>query len=230
MMERLLVVDDEEDICEILQYNLESEGYKVDVAYSAEEALKKLMPDHRLILLDVMMDKMSGFQMANILRHEQHNNIPIIFLTAKNTENDILTGFNIGADDYISKPFSLKEVLARVKAVLKRNSSDTAEKQPSGRIEEGGLVIDTSASTVTLDGDTVDLTKKEYGILVLLAQNAGTFYARETILERVWEKDVYVLDRSVDVHVARLRKKLGRAGSLIVNKAGFGYCFKTESR
>lgn len=222
-MHRILIVDDEEDICEILQFNLMSEGYTVDVAYSAEEALQKLTSEHHLILLDVMMEKMSGYQMANILRNEQHNNIPIIFLTAKTTENDILTGFNLGADDYISKPFSLKEVLARVKAVLKRRAnSEPAEEI----ITLANLKINLTNAVITLNGNAIELTKKEFRILALLAQHPNRFFSREEILEIVWEKDVYVLDRSVDVHVARLRKKLGDAGALIVNKAGFGYCIK----
>lgn len=223
-MHRILVVDDEEDICEILQFNLESEGYSVTVAHSAEEALNILTPEHHLILLDVMMDKMSGYQMAHILRNDLHNNIPIIFLTAKTTENDILTGFNLGADDYISKPFSLKEVLARIKAVLKRH--EITDKPNTDIIIIDCLKIDNISSTIEINGNPIELTKKEYKILLLLAQHPNRFFGREEILEIVWERDVYVLDRSVDVHIARLRKKLGVAGNFIINKAGFGYCLK----
>lgn len=222
-MIKILVVDDEEDICEILQFNLKSEGYAVDVAYSAEEALQVLTPEHHLILLDVMMENMSGYQMADILRNERHNNTPIIFLTAKNTENDILTGFNLGADDYISKPFSLKEVLARVKAVLNRRTIPAKAKET---IIFGTLEINLENGTVMISGKAIELTKKEFQILVLLARYPNRFLSREEILEAVWERDTYVLDRSVDVHVARLRKKMGVAGEMIVNKTGFGYCIK----
>lgn len=222
-MVKILVVDDEEDICEILQFNLKSEGYAVDVAYSAEEALRVLTPEHHLILLDVMMENMSGYQMADILRNERHNNTPIIFLTAKNTENDILTGFNLGADDYISKPFSLKEVLARVKAVLNRRIIPEKAKET---IIFGTLEINLENGTVMISGKAIELTKKEFQILVLLARYPNRFLSREEILEAVWERDTYVLDRSVDVHVARLRKKMGVAGEMIVNKTGFGYCIK----
>lgn len=222
-MIKILVVDDEEDICEILQFNLKSEGYAVDVAYSAEEALQLLTPEHHLILLDVMMENMSGYQMADILRNERHNNTPIIFLTAKNTENDILTGFNLGADDYISKPFSLKEVLARVKAVLNRRTIPEKAKET---IIFGTLEINLENGTVMISGKAIELTKKEFQILVLLARYPNRFLSREEILEAVWERDTYVLDRSVDVHVARLRKKMGVAGEMIVNKTGFGYCIK----
>lgn len=180
-------------------------------------------PEHHLILLDVMMENMSGYQMADILRNERHNNTPIIFLTAKNTENDILTGFNLGADDYISKPFSLKEVLARVKAVLNRRTIPEKAKET---IIFGTLEINLENGTVMISGKAIELTKKEFQILVLLARYPNRFLSREEILEAVWERDTYVLDRSVDVHVARLRKKMGVAGEMIVNKTGFGYCIK----
>lgn len=224
-MKRILVVDDEKDLCEILQFNLESEGYQVDTANSAEEALKILSPQHSLILLDVMMEKMSGYQMANIVRHELHNEIPIIFLTAKNTENDILTGLNIGADDYISKPFSLKEVLARVKTVLKRTSSTPSQIEET-QISFSQIVLNLKSPTVMIDGQPITVTKKEYLILKLLIQSPNTYYTREEILDKVWQNEAYVLERSVDVHIARLRKKLGIYGSHLVSRAGFGYCIK----
>jgi two-component system alkaline phosphatase synthesis response regulator PhoP len=216
-MKRILVVDDEQDLREILQFNLESEGYAVDTAASAEKALKILSDKHDLILLDVMMDEMSGFQMANHVRNHLKKDIPIIFLTAKNTENDMLTGLNIGGDDYISKPFSLKEVLARIKVVLKRSIQAEV-------ITSDDLTVDLRSKTVILNGKNVLLTKKEFLILHMLIQYPNTFFAREQILERVW--DTLVLDRSVDVHIARLRKKLGNFGNRIVNRPGFGYCFE----
>lgn len=168
-MKRILVVDDEYDLCEILQFNLENEGYQVDTALSAEDALKKLRPDHSLMLLDVMMDGMSGYQLAKKLRNEMHNNIPIIFLTAKNSENDMLTGFSIGGDDYIAKPFSVKEVLARVKAVIRRVESLNTDVE-SDVINFDDLVLNKKHKSVTVKGETVNLTKKEYLILLILLE------------------------------------------------------------
>ena len=228
-MDKILVVDDEQDLCEILQFNLESEGYEVDTANSAEEALEMLGPQHCLILLDVMMDKMSGYQMMNILRKERGNDIPIIFLTAKSTENDMLTGFSLGADDYIAKPFSIKTVLARVKAVLKRSQADTsatAKQNTSNTLSAGDISIDTDAKHVFVDGTEVQLTRKEFLILAMLMQSPERYFTRQEILDKVWDEDTFVSDRSVDVHIARLRKKLGNAGNHIINRIGFGYYFK----
>lgn len=220
MSERILVVDDEKDICDILQFNLENEGYAVDVATSGEEALEKITDKHHLIILDVMMGGMSGFTMAETLR-KNHNFTPIIFLTAKNTENDMLTGFSLGGDDYIAKPFSIKEVLARVKALLKRTS---VVKSPlSTKWNYKGLVIDASGNRVTIDEDEVSLTKKEFEILSLLAQTSPNVLTRNEILNKVWGDNEFVLDRTVDVHITRLRKKLGEYSQLIVNRSGFGY-------
>ena len=202
-MQRILVVDDEEDLCEILRFNLEAEGYEVETANSAEEALE-LITHHSslitLILLDVMMDKMSGFEMAQRLR-EAGNNTPIIFLTARDAHDDQLQGFGVGADDYITKPFSFDTVLARVKAVLRRTgqTSPTSQTSPTG------------------------LTKREHLIFELFRQQPGRFFTREEILAAVWPDDTFVGERSVDVHIARLRKKLGAEGQRIVNKTGFGY-------
>ena len=219
---KILIVDDEADLREILQFNLESEGYSVDTAESAEQALKKLSPAHKLILLDVMMGGMSGFKMAEKLRKELHNNIPIIFLTAKDTENDMLTGFSIGGDDYISKPFSIKEVSARVKAVLKRSKNDIENTSPI--ITVGEITLDLNTKCVTANGQLLPITKKEFEILCLLAQNPGHIFSREDILNRIWQNDGYVLERTVDVHITRLRKKLGVLGKHIVNRSGYGSC------
>lgn len=221
---KILIVDDEADLREILQFNLESEGYSVDTAESAEQALKKLSPAHKLILLDVMMGGMSGFKMAEKLRKELHNNIPIIFLTAKDTENDMLTGFSIGGDDYISKPFSIKEVSARVKAVLKRSKNDIENTSPI--ITIGEITLDLNTKCVTANGQLLPITKKEFEILCLLAQNPGHIFSREDILNRIWQNDGYVLERTVDVHITRLRKKLGVLGKHIVNRSGYGYCIE----
>ncbi len=222
-MNRILVVDDEQDLCEILQFNLENEGYKVDTANSAEEALKMLTPEHELILLDVMMAGMSGYQMARRLRTELHNEIPIIFLTAKNTENDMLTGFSIGGDDYIAKPFSIKEVIARIKAVTRRHANDAVKTDSISTPD--GLVLDKQQKNLTVNGVEVELTKTEYLILQLLLDDHGKYYQRDEILKAVWPGDSFVLDRTVDVHIARLRKKLGALGNNIVNKQGFGYAW-----
>lgn len=222
---KILVVDDEEDLCEILQFNLESEGFAVDIANSAEEALKLLTDTHELILLDVMMEGMSGFKMAEKVRKELQLSIPIIFLTAKDTENDMLTGFSIGGDDYISKPFSIKEVTARVKAVLKRSSlKEIPEKKKM--LEIGELTIDLSGKNVLLNGLSVQLTKKEFEILYMLAKNPNRIFSREDILGKVWQEDGYVLERTVDVHITRLRKKLGEFGKHIANRSGYGYCLE----
>ncbi len=225
-MNRILIVDDEQDLCEILQFNLESEGYEVDTANSAEEALSKLNSQHILILLDVMMEDMSGFQMANKIRKELNNNVPIIFLTAKDTENDMLTGFNVGGDDYITKPFSLKAVMARVKAVLKRSTKSVVSNESVEDIfVYKSLEINFDTKKVMVNNVEAQLTRKEYMILVLLVQSPQRFFTREQILSQVWDDDTYVIERSVDVHIARLRKKLGTIGENIINRTGFGYSF-----
>lgn len=203
---RILVVDDEEDLCEILKFNLENEGYEVDTANSAEEALKMNISSYHLLLLDVMMGEISGFKMANILKKDKKTaQVPIIFITAKDTENDTVTGFNLGADDYISKPFSLREVIARVKAVLRRTATSDMEKVPE-QLSYQSLVIDITKKKVSIDGEEVPLTKKEFEILFLLLQNKGRVFSREDILSRIWSDEVYVLDRTIDVNITRLRK------------------------
>ena len=223
MQPKILVVDDETDICEILQFNLESEGFSVDTAISAEDALAKLSAEHQIILLDVMMGGMSGFRMAEKLR-KQGNKVPIVFLTAKDTENDLLTGFSIGADDYISKPFSIKEVTARVKAVLSRTSQHGHQKDLE-EIEVNELKINPETKQVILKNVQILLTKKEFEILLLLVRNPSRVFTREDILNKVWKDEGYVLERTVDVHITRLRKKLGHYGHCIMNRSGYGYCF-----
>ena len=225
---RILVVDDEEDLCEILKFNLENEGYEVDTANSAEEALKMNISSYHLLLLDVMMGEISGFKMANLLKKDKKTaQVPIIFITAKDTENDTVTGFNLGADDYISKPFSLREVIARVKAVLRRTATSDTEKAPEQLCYQS-LVIDITKKKVSIDGEEVPLTKKEFEILILLLQNKGRVFSREDILSRIWSDEVYVLDRTIDVNITRLRKKIGTYGKRIVTRLGYGYCFETE--
>lgn len=225
---RILVVDDEEDLCEILKFNLENEGYLVDTANSAEEALKMDISSYNLLLLDVMMGEISGFKMANLLKKDKRTaNIPIIFITAKDTENDTVTGFNLGADDYISKPFSLREVIARTKAVIRRTATMKAEDKPE-QIEYKTLVLDITKKKVNIDNEEILLTKKEFEILFLLLQNIGRVFSREDILSKIWSDEVYVLDRTIDVNITRLRKKIGIYGKCIVTRLGYGYCFDSE--
>ncbi len=227
-MEKILIVDDEAGIREILQFNLENAGYAVDCAASAEEALEILGPMHSLILLDVMMSGMSGFRMAEVLRSERGNNVPIIFLTAKSDQEDLLTGFSAGGDDYIPKPFSIMEVIARVRAVLKRSG---AQKETNNDIiNAGGVMIDIRKKTVSIDGALVQFSKKEFEILSLIASHPGEIYSRESLIDELWKDAPYVLDRTVDVHIARIRSKLGSYKNYITNRTGYGYIFKvTES-
>lgn len=223
---KILVVDDEEDLCEILKFNLEIEGYHVDTAFSAEEALKKDLTSYQLLLLDVMMGEISGFKMASILRNDNRlSHIPIIFLSAKDTENDMLTGFNLGADDYISKPFSIRQVIARIKAVLRR-TIDKEKTQEHEFLQYETLSLDTKRIKATIDGQEISLTKKEFEILKLLLTNKGNVFSREEILSHIWKDEVYVLDRTIDVNITRLRKKIGNYGKNIVTRLGFGYCFE----
>ena len=223
---KILAVDDEEDLCEILKFNLEIEGYEVDTAFSAEEALKLDLTQYNLLLLDVMMGEIPGFKMASMLRkNEKTANIPIIFLTAKDTENDMLTGFNLGADDYISKPFSIRQVIARVKAVLRR-TAESNERKTSDVLTYGTLELDTKRIKASIDGQEIPLTKKEFEILKLLLENRGNVFSREEILSRIWKDEAYVLDRTIDVNITRLRKKISPYGKNIVTRLGFGYCFE----
>lgn len=222
----LLVVDDEEDLCEILQFNLEAEGYNVDTAYSAEEALTLDLTQYDLLLLDVMMGKISGFKMASMLREKSETaDLPIIFLTAKDTENDMLTGFNLGADDYIPKPFSIRQVLARVKAVLRRSKESKGEKDKN-ILTYKTLKLDIEQIKVYIDRDEIALTKKEFEILRLFLENINHVFTRDEFLTKIWKDEVYVLDRTIDVNITRLRKKIGEYGKNIVTRLGFGYCFE----
>ena len=225
---RILVIDDEEDLCEILKFNLENEGYWVDTANSAEEALKMDLSQYHLLLLDVMMGEISGFRMANMLKKNKDTaQIPIIFVTAKDTENDTITGFNLGADDYISKPFSIREVIVRIKAVLRRTASSSPSKTED-LLEYKGLSLNVSQKKVCINGTEISLTKKEFEILLLFLQNKGRVFSREDILAKVWQDEVFVLDRTIDVNITRLRKKIGEYGKRIVTRLGYGYCFECE--
>ncbi len=224
---RLLLVDDEEDLREILTFNLAGEGYQVSTAANAEEALKMPLEEYHLLILDVMMPGMSGFKLAELIRRDKKLTTPIIFLTAKGTENDLLTGFNIGADDYMAKPFSIKELQARVQAILMRSLQGGLDFEES-QIEIGTLLIDLDAKQVFVDGEPIDLTKKELEILILLARDPSKVFSREEILDRVWREDVFVMERTIDVHITRIRKKLRGSGIKIINRSGFGYCLVEE--
>ncbi len=230
-MTRILVVDDELDICEILKFNLENSGYEVDMALSGEEALSMSLDKYSLFLFDVMMDEMSGFSLAAKVRKiEECAEIPIIFITAKAGENDLLTGFNLGADDYICKPFRISEVLARVKAVLRRNAKPLSAPAGPGNIVFGDLVLNPEAKRAYVSGVDMSLTKKEFEVLQMLLAKPGRVFSREEILSHVWPNDVNVLERSIDVNMARLRKKMGCYANNIVSRSGYGYCFVTETK
>jgi len=229
MPDKILIVDDDRNICEILEFNLSNEGYQVECAYSAEEALKKLTPHYAIILLDVMMGGMSGYKMAEKLRKE-NNLTPIVFLTAKDTENDMLTGFSVGGDDYISKPFSIKEVIARVKAILKRAKSTEIKEHfiHTGQIVFNNIIIDLEAKELIIDEKRIVLTKTEFELLTLLAKNPDKILSRDDIIEIIWHETPFITERTVDVHITRLRKKMGKYASIIVNRSGYGYKFDTD--
>ncbi|MBP6230427.1 MAG: response regulator transcription factor [Paludibacteraceae bacterium] len=228
---KILVVDDEEDLCDILQYNLEKDGYLVDIAYSAEEALKKNLSEYSLFLLDVMMGEMSGFKLGALLKKDDETaHIPIIFVTAKDTENDTLTGFNIGADDYITKPYSIKEVLARVRVLLKRTSEqkDGAPMSKDKILRFEQLLLNLTTKTTLIDKKEISLTKKEFEMLSLLMSQPNNVFSREDILGQIWN-DAPVTDRTIDVNITRLRKKIEPYDKNVVTRLGYGYCFETSN-
>lgn len=221
---RILVVDDEQDLCEILKFNLETEGYEVETANSAEEALSMDISSFDLILLDVMMGEISGFTMAKKLKSDESTkNIPIIFLTARDTENDTLTGFNLGADDYIAKPFSIREVLVRIRAVIRRTNQGSQEEK--NILKYQGLELNLDNKTVSINGEVVPFTKTEFELLHTLLEEKGRVFSRQELISRVWPSDVLVLDRTVDVNITRMRKKIGPFSKCIVTRLGFGYFF-----
>lgn len=227
--ERILVVDDEETLCEALRFNIEIEGYNVDVAYSAEQALELALQDYSLILLDVMMGKMSGFKFAQLLKANPATaDIPIIFCTAKDCEDDMVAGLNIGADDYITKPYSIRNVLARVKSVLRRASrSIPADAEAaSDEVCYKNLRLNIQSKQCFIDGRLVTLPRKEFEMLALLLSKPGKVFTREELLTRIWESDAVVGDRTVDVNITRLRHKIGEYGQHIVTRSGYGYGFE----
>ena len=242
--QRILIVDDEEDICMILSYSLQKAGYEVLVAHSAEEALELLQSPNSLIasspidliLLDIMMGEMSGLEMAEILNQEpgtksQERSVPpIIFLTALSDEDTVLQGFQLGADDYISKPFRIAEVLARVAAVLRRTAEQGAKNQEPRPISNDcivfeGIVVNKADMSLKVDGEAVVMTRKEIELLCYLLTHRGQILSREHLLKNVWDSNGFVLERTVDVHITHLRRKLGQYGKRIVTKSGYGYMF-----
>jgi DNA-binding response OmpR family regulator len=224
---KILTVDDEEDICEIIKFNLENEGFEVDSAFSGEEALSKDLHQYSLFILDIMMGGISGYKLADEIRKNRQIETPIIFLSAKNAENNILTGFSLGADDYVTKPFSIKELKARIEAVLRRGSLNKISADKRLSIE--GFELDDLSKKIKIDGIKVEVTPHEFLILKLLMQNAGKVFAREKILAYAWDKNTFVVERTVDVHITRLRKKMGAYGKHLVSRTGYGYCFDTEA-
>lgn len=221
---KILVVDDEETLCDTLAFNLEAEGYDVDTAYSAEEALTRNAADYDLILLDIMMGDISGTQYARILKNNPlTSGVPIIFCTARDAEDDMIDGLDMGADDYITKPYSLKAVLARVRTVLRRMSPRTPA--DGGLISYRGLVLSANSHTCSVDGEAVKMPRKEFEILLRLVSNPGVVYTRERLLREIWPDEVVVLDRVIDVNITRIRQKIGRYGKNIVTRSGYGYCF-----
>ena len=228
--ERILIVDDEETLCEVLKLNLENEGYDVDIAFSAEQALTLDLKSYSLILLDIMMGEISGIKMAKMMKADVTTaDIPIIFCTARDSEDDMIMGLNIGADDYIMKPYTVRNVIARVKSVLRRttghkNNSTTTEKPNTLQVE--GLALDMEFKRCTVDGAEVKLARKEFELLAYLISHRGKILSREQILSRVWSDEVVVLDRTIDVNITRLRSKIGTYGSYIVTRSGFGYGFR----
>lgn len=227
---RILIVDDEETLCEVLKINLENEGYDVDTALSAEEALLLDLKKYSLILLDIMMGEISGIKMAKILKADVTTaDIPIIFCTARDTEDDMIMGLNIGADDYIMKPYTIRNVIARVKSVLRRTSGQktvVATIDKTNVLKVDGLQLDLEFKRCTVDGEEVKLTRKEFELLAYLISHRGKICSREQILSRVWSDEVVVLDRTIDVNITRLRSKIGAYGSYIVTRSGFGYGFR----
>ena len=227
--QRILIVDDEETLCEVLKLNLENEGFDVDTALSAEQALTLDLTRYSLILLDVMMGEISGIKMAKMLKADMNlSEIPIIFCTARDAEDDMVMGLNLGADDYITKPYTVRNVVARVKSVLRRTAANKpqAVTAPQQRLQVEGLCLDLEFKRCTVDGAEVKLTRKEFELLAYLLSHRGKICSREQILSRVWSEEVVVLDRTIDVNITRLRAKIGSYGKYIVTRSGFGYGFR----
>lgn len=232
---RILVIDDEESICDILKYNLEKEGYRVDVCYSAVEALERDLTQYALFIVDIMMEHLSGYDFVQRLRSNMSTEkLPVIMCSALNDEDDKVTGLNIGADDYIPKPFTVAEVVARTRAVLRRSLLSVSESQKNainGADYNSDIVyktirVDQNEKVCYIDGLEVPLTRTEYDILVFFLTHRNRIYSREEIIREVWSSDVLVSSRAIDTNLTRLRKKLGEYGNNIITRQGFGYGFK----
>ena len=225
-----MIVDDEETLCEVLKLNLENEGFDVDIAFSAEQALTYELKRYSLVLLDIMMGEISGIKMAKMLKaNVETADIPIIFCTARDTEDDMIMGLNIGADDYIVKPYTIRNVIARVKSVLRRTEGNKANvpiRENSNLLQVDGLMLDLEFKRCVVDGEEVKLTRKEFELLAYLISHRGKILSREQILSRVWSNEVVVLDRTIDVNITRVRSKIGPYGSYIITRSGFGYGFR----
>jgi two-component system phosphate regulon response regulator PhoB len=223
---KILIVDDEETLCEVLKLNLEAEGYEADTACSAEDALKLHLSQYSLILLDIMMGEMNGIQFARLLKSKADTkHIPIIFCTAKDTEDDMVLGLNLGADDYIMKPYTIRNVVTRVRTVLRRCAGAARHADESHTIVYNTMVVDKKSKRCTIDGVEIKLRKKEFEILVLLLEHRERIFSREEILAKVWPNEVIVLDRVIDVNITRLRQAIGEYGKQIITRSGYGYGF-----
>lgn len=238
MSTRILVIEDEEAVCEILKYNLEKEGYEVDCAYSAEEALDMDLDVYSLFMVDIMMGELSGFDFAKRVRNvTATENIPILFCSAMSDEDYVVKGLNIGADDYVTKPFVIGEVLARVRAILRRSGITKSRSAETPKAEQSiyesdvvfkNLRIDRNDKEVYLDNEVVTLTRTEYDILLFFLTHRNRIYSRDEIIKSVWGDDVVVTGRTIDTNITRLRKKLGDYDKYIVTRQGFGYGFKEK--
>lgn len=224
---RILVVDDEETLCDALGFNLEAEGYEVTTAYSAEEALTHNLSSFDLVMLDIMMGEISGTQLARIMKSNPATAaIPIIFCTAKDSEEDMIKGLDLGADDYITKPYSLRTVLARVRTVLRRASAHRDPIPDNGdTVSYKGLILSVRNRTCMVDGLETKMPRKEFEILLKLVANTGQVFSRSELLKEIWPDEVVVLDRVVDVNITRIRQKIGKYGKNIITRSGYGYGF-----
>lgn len=228
MRQKILVVDDEEDLREILQFNLEIEGYDVDAVASAEEAFRKPLPSYSLFMLDVMLEGMDGFQMARRLKQNKATaETPIIFVTALDDELSTVNGLDLGADDYICKPLAISEVKARVRALLRRCFPKSPDDLANSAITYDEIVLDVQQKKCTIQGSEIVLTKLEFELLALFLKHPDKVFSRQEILQRIWPRDSFVLDRTVDVNVTRIRKKIGKYGQQIKTRFGYGYTFES---
>lgn len=226
-MKKILLVDDEEDILEFLKYNLEQENFEVLLSTNGKDALKKISQNPDLIVLDIMMPELDGFELYELIRNNKESqDIPIIFLTAKSGETDEIKGLNLGASDYIQKPISPKKLIARIKSNLRKISTNEKKKLSPVEVKIGPLIIDVDKFVVKIDGRQKFFPRKEFQLLHYLASNPGKVLNRETLLKEIWGNDVYVIDRTIDVHIRKIREKLGKHSELIETVKGIGYRFK----